>query len=143
MSFPRASDAFLPLGHVAIDLPGEEDFDALVSAAVKADNTCGLAKCTASVATLGQLCLHCGRRFCLSHHLPEVRWPSWGSGRWAGGGTVGLCLRGSVPARCAPDRKGGGSRARSLLKRTQTWAWFLTRHITTQPVGVLGREDLV
>ncbi|XP_042759888.1 DNA-binding protein SMUBP-2 isoform X3 [Panthera leo] len=59
-------------GHVAIDLPGEEDFDALVSAAVKADNTCGLAKCTASVATLGQLCLHCGRRFCLSHHLPEI-----------------------------------------------------------------------
>lgn len=82
---PRVSDAFLPLGHVAIDLPGEEDFDALVSAAVKADNTCGLAKCTASVATLGQLCLHCGRRFCLSHHLPEVRWPCWGSGRWAGG----------------------------------------------------------
>ncbi|XP_026901435.1 DNA-binding protein SMUBP-2 isoform X3 [Acinonyx jubatus] len=59
-------------GRVAIDLPGEEDFDALVSAAVKADNTCGLAKCTASVATLGQLCLHCGRRFCLSHHLPEI-----------------------------------------------------------------------
>ncbi|VFV44615.1 low quality protein: dna-binding [Lynx pardinus] len=59
-------------GHVAVDLPGEEDFDALVSAAVKADNTCGLAKCTASVATLGQLCLHCGRRFCLSHHLPEI-----------------------------------------------------------------------
>uniref|UniRef100_A0ABI8ASC9 Immunoglobulin mu DNA binding protein 2 n=1 Tax=Felis catus TaxID=9685 RepID=A0ABI8ASC9_FELCA len=59
-------------GHVAMDLPGEEDFDALVSAAVKADNTCGLAKCTASVATLGQLCLHCGRRFCLSHHLPEI-----------------------------------------------------------------------
>ncbi|XP_004481719.2 DNA-binding protein SMUBP-2 [Dasypus novemcinctus] len=50
----------------------EEDFDALVSAAVKADHTCGFAKCVASVATLGQLCLHCGRRHCLSHHLPEV-----------------------------------------------------------------------
>lgn len=41
-------------------------------AAIKADNTCGFAKCTASVVTLGQLCLHCGRRYCLSHHLPEV-----------------------------------------------------------------------
>ncbi|XP_058382174.1 DNA-binding protein SMUBP-2 [Diceros bicornis minor] len=59
-------------GHAAVDLPTEEDFDALVSAAIKADNTCGLAKCTASVVTLGQLCLHCGRRYCLSHHLPEI-----------------------------------------------------------------------
>nr|XP_025860010.1 DNA-binding protein SMUBP-2 isoform X2 [Vulpes vulpes] len=59
-------------GHAAVDLPSEEDFDALVAAAVKADNTCGLAKCTASVVTLGQLCQHCGRRFCLSHHLPEI-----------------------------------------------------------------------
>ncbi|VCX41925.1 unnamed protein product, partial [Gulo gulo] len=59
-------------GNTAIDLPGKEDFEALVAAAIKADNTCGLAKCTASVATLGQLCLHCGRRFCLSHHLPEI-----------------------------------------------------------------------
>nr|XP_055171196.1 DNA-binding protein SMUBP-2 isoform X2 [Nyctereutes procyonoides] len=58
--------------HAAVDLPSEEDFDALVAAAVKADNTCGLAKCTASVVTLGQLCQHCGRRFCLSHHLPEI-----------------------------------------------------------------------
>ncbi|XP_032735590.1 DNA-binding protein SMUBP-2 [Lontra canadensis] len=59
-------------GNTAMDLPGKEDFEALVAAAIKADNTCGLAKCTASVATLGQLCLHCGRRFCLSHHLPEI-----------------------------------------------------------------------
>ncbi|XP_038419589.1 DNA-binding protein SMUBP-2-like isoform X10 [Canis lupus familiaris] len=59
-------------GHAAVDLPSEEDFDALVAAAVKADNTCGLAKCTASVVTLGQLCQHCGHRFCLSHHLPEI-----------------------------------------------------------------------
>lgn len=57
---------------MAADLPPEEDFDALVSAVIKADNTCGLAKCTASVVTLGQLCQHCGRRYCLSHHLPEV-----------------------------------------------------------------------
>ncbi|XP_029812188.1 DNA-binding protein SMUBP-2 [Suricata suricatta] len=59
-------------GHAAVDLPSEEDFDALISAAVKADSTCSLAKCSASVVTLGQLCLHCGRRFCLSHHLPEA-----------------------------------------------------------------------
>lgn len=59
-------------GPAAIELPAEEDFDALVLAAIKADNTCGFAKCTASVVTLGQLCLHCGRRYCLSHHLPEV-----------------------------------------------------------------------
>ncbi|XP_057583572.1 DNA-binding protein SMUBP-2 isoform X2 [Hippopotamus amphibius kiboko] len=61
-----------PAGPTAIDLPAEDDFDALVSAVVKADNTCGLAKCRASVVTLGQLCLHCSRRYCLSHHLPEV-----------------------------------------------------------------------
>ncbi|XP_064369317.1 DNA-binding protein SMUBP-2 isoform X1 [Dromaius novaehollandiae] len=50
----------------------EEDIDALISAAVKADNTCGFPRCKASVATLGQLCLHCNRRYCLSHHVPEV-----------------------------------------------------------------------
>ncbi|XP_065542802.1 DNA-binding protein SMUBP-2 isoform X2 [Lathamus discolor] len=50
----------------------EEDIDALISAAVKADNTCGFPRCTASVTTLGQLCHHCHRRFCLSHRIPEV-----------------------------------------------------------------------
>uniref|UniRef100_G3TPH3 Immunoglobulin mu DNA binding protein 2 n=1 Tax=Loxodonta africana TaxID=9785 RepID=G3TPH3_LOXAF len=59
-------------GHTARALPVEEDFDALVSAAIRADNTCGFAKCSASVVTLGQLCPHCSRRYCLSHHLPEV-----------------------------------------------------------------------
>ncbi|KAM6160185.1 DNA-binding protein SMUBP-2 [Erethizon dorsatum] len=59
-------------GHLTKDLPTEEDFDALVSAAVKADNTCSFAKCSASVVTLGQLCQFCGRRYCLSHHLPEI-----------------------------------------------------------------------
>ncbi|XP_053418453.1 DNA-binding protein SMUBP-2 isoform X2 [Nycticebus coucang] len=58
-------------GHTATDLP-TEDFDALISAAMKADNTCGFAKCTASVATLGQFCQLCGRRYCFSHHLPEI-----------------------------------------------------------------------
>nr|XP_035119500.2 DNA-binding protein SMUBP-2 isoform X2 [Callithrix jacchus] len=59
-------------GHPAIELPTEEDFEALVSAAIKADNTCGFAKCTANVTTLGQFCHLCGRRYCLSHHLPEI-----------------------------------------------------------------------
>ncbi|XP_054826082.1 DNA-binding protein SMUBP-2 [Eublepharis macularius] len=50
----------------------EEDFDALISAAMKADNICGFPKCKASVMTLGQLCLHCNKRYCLSHHIPEI-----------------------------------------------------------------------
>ncbi|XP_074951406.1 DNA-binding protein SMUBP-2 isoform X2 [Phalacrocorax aristotelis] len=50
----------------------EEDIDALISAAIKADNTCSFPHCKASVTTLGQLCLHCTRRYCLSHHIPEV-----------------------------------------------------------------------
>lgn len=59
-------------GPAALDLPSTEDFDALVSAAVRADNTCGLTKCRASVVTLGQLCPHCSHRYCLSHCLPEI-----------------------------------------------------------------------
>uniref|UniRef100_A0A8D0GXF9 Immunoglobulin mu DNA binding protein 2 n=1 Tax=Sphenodon punctatus TaxID=8508 RepID=A0A8D0GXF9_SPHPU len=54
------------------DSTAEEDFDALISAAVKADNTCGFPKCKASVTTLGQLCLHCSKHYCLSHHIPEI-----------------------------------------------------------------------
>ncbi|XP_019329893.1 PREDICTED: DNA-binding protein SMUBP-2 [Aptenodytes forsteri] len=50
----------------------EEDIDALISAAIKAYNTCGFPRCKASVTTLGQLCLHCNRCYCLSHHIPEV-----------------------------------------------------------------------
>ncbi|CAH6793435.1 DNA-binding protein SMUBP-2 [Phodopus roborovskii] len=53
-------------------LPCEEDFDALVSAVIKADNTCSFAKCSASTTTLGQFCIHCSQRYCLSHHLPEI-----------------------------------------------------------------------
>lgn len=55
-----------------IESTAEEDFDALISAAIKADNTCGFHKCKASITTLGQLCLHCSKRYCLSHHIPEV-----------------------------------------------------------------------
>uniref|UniRef100_A0A669QK06 Immunoglobulin mu DNA binding protein 2 n=1 Tax=Phasianus colchicus TaxID=9054 RepID=A0A669QK06_PHACC len=54
------------------DSASEEDIDALISAAVKTDNTCGFPRCKASVTTLGQFCPHCNRRYCLSHHIPEV-----------------------------------------------------------------------
>ncbi|XP_026706235.1 DNA-binding protein SMUBP-2 [Athene cunicularia] len=54
------------------DSVAEEDIDALISAAVKADTTCSFPRCKASVTTLGQLCLHCNSRYCLSHHIPEV-----------------------------------------------------------------------
>ncbi|KAM8968612.1 DNA-binding protein SMUBP-2 [Sarcophilus harrisii] len=54
------------------DGAAEEDFDALISAAIKADSTCGFSGCKASVVTLGQLCPHCAHRFCLRHHIPEV-----------------------------------------------------------------------
>ncbi|NXL52024.1 SMBP2 protein, partial [Podilymbus podiceps] len=61
-----------PAVNSGADSVAEEDIDALISAAVKADNTCGFPPCKASVTTLGQLCLHCNRRYCLSHHIPEV-----------------------------------------------------------------------
>uniref|UniRef100_A0A7M4ESU9 Immunoglobulin mu DNA binding protein 2 n=1 Tax=Crocodylus porosus TaxID=8502 RepID=A0A7M4ESU9_CROPO len=50
----------------------EEDINTLISTVVKADNTCGFPQCKASITTLGQLCLHCNKRYCLSHHIPEV-----------------------------------------------------------------------
>ncbi|NXI69618.1 SMBP2 protein, partial [Anseranas semipalmata] len=55
-----------------VDNATEEDIDTLISAAIKADNTCGFPHCKASITTLGQLCPHCNRRYCLSHHIPEV-----------------------------------------------------------------------
>ncbi|XP_054426742.1 DNA-binding protein SMUBP-2 [Pteronotus mesoamericanus] len=70
--FPEKKKKKDAKGPAAPRLPATDDFDALLSAAVKADSTCGLAKCTASVVTLGQLCPHCSRRYCLSHCLPEV-----------------------------------------------------------------------
>ncbi|XP_061577733.1 DNA-binding protein SMUBP-2 [Cololabis saira] len=50
----------------------DDDFDALISAVVKADSVCSFTKCKASMLTLGQLCLFCNRQFCFSHHIPEV-----------------------------------------------------------------------
>ncbi|XP_075693819.1 DNA-binding protein SMUBP-2 [Rhinoderma darwinii] len=49
-----------------------DNFDALIASAVKADRTCGFAKCKSSVVTVGDFCIHCNKRYCLSHHIPEV-----------------------------------------------------------------------
>uniref|UniRef100_A0A8C3Y7D8 DNA-binding protein SMUBP-2 n=1 Tax=Catharus ustulatus TaxID=91951 RepID=A0A8C3Y7D8_CATUS len=59
-------------GKPAIESVAGEDFEALISAAIEADRTCGFPRCKASVTTLGQLCHHCQRLFCFSHHIPEV-----------------------------------------------------------------------
>ncbi|XP_066043262.1 DNA-binding protein SMUBP-2 [Chamaea fasciata] len=68
----RKKDKSEAKGKPAIGSAAEEDFDALISAAIEADRTCGFPCCKASVTTLGQLCHHCQRLFCLSHHIPEV-----------------------------------------------------------------------
>ncbi|NWR80165.1 SMBP2 protein, partial [Centropus unirufus] len=68
----RKKDKSEAKGRAGAGSVAEEDIDALISAAVKADTTCSFPRCKASVTTLGQLCLHCGRRHCLSHHIPEV-----------------------------------------------------------------------
>ncbi|KAI7802486.1 DNA-binding protein SMUBP-2 [Triplophysa rosa] len=57
---------------IAAAATGDDDFDALIEAVVKADSVCGFVKCKASVLTLGQLCIYCNRQYCLSHHIPEV-----------------------------------------------------------------------
>ncbi|XP_014734196.1 PREDICTED: DNA-binding protein SMUBP-2 [Sturnus vulgaris] len=68
----RKKDKSEAKGKTAIGSVAGEDFDALISAAIEADRTCGFPRCKASVTTLGQLCHHCQRLFCLSHHIPEV-----------------------------------------------------------------------
>ncbi|XP_069752967.1 DNA-binding protein SMUBP-2 isoform X2 [Narcine bancroftii] len=50
----------------------EEDIDALIAASIKADSVCGFLKCNGSILTLGQHCIHCNKRYCFSHHIPEV-----------------------------------------------------------------------
>ncbi|XP_046889814.1 DNA-binding protein SMUBP-2 [Hypomesus transpacificus] len=50
----------------------EDNFDALISAVVKAESVCSFVKCKALVLLLGQLCQFCNRQYCLSHHIPEV-----------------------------------------------------------------------
>ncbi|XP_030804855.1 DNA-binding protein SMUBP-2-like [Camarhynchus parvulus] len=68
----RKKDKSEAKGKPVIGSAAGEDFDALISAAMEADRTCAFPRCKASVTTLGQLCHHCQRLFCLSHHIPEV-----------------------------------------------------------------------
>ncbi|NXB60801.1 SMBP2 protein, partial [Struthidea cinerea] len=68
----RKKDKSKAKGKPAIGSAAGEDFDALISAAIEADRTCAFPRCKASVTTLGQLCHHCQRLFCLSHHIPEA-----------------------------------------------------------------------
>lgn len=50
----------------------EDDFDTLIAMAKKSDNVCNFVKCKAKISALGQLCQFCNKRYCFSHHLPEV-----------------------------------------------------------------------
>ncbi|NWR49136.1 SMBP2 protein, partial [Regulus satrapa] len=68
----RIKDKRKAKGKPAIGSTAGQDFDALISTAMKADRTCVFPCCKASVTTLGQLCHHCQQLFCLSHHIPEV-----------------------------------------------------------------------
>ncbi|NXJ28396.1 SMBP2 protein, partial [Dicrurus megarhynchus] len=68
----RKKDKSEAKGKPAAGSTAGEDFDALISAAIEADRTCGFPRCKASVTTLGQLCHYCQRLFCLSHHIPEA-----------------------------------------------------------------------
>ncbi|NXG18630.1 SMBP2 protein, partial [Grallaria varia] len=68
----RKKDKSEAKGKPAVGSGAGEDFDALISAAMEADRTCAFPRCKATVTTLGQLCHHCRRSYCLSHHVPEV-----------------------------------------------------------------------
>ncbi|XP_071955518.1 DNA-binding protein SMUBP-2-like [Antedon mediterranea] len=55
-----------------IEKTDEDDFDALIAAAIKGDNTCNFVKCKEKITIIGQMCMFCNRRYCLLHHMPEV-----------------------------------------------------------------------
>ncbi|XP_006820047.1 DNA-binding protein SMUBP-2-like, partial [Saccoglossus kowalevskii] len=50
----------------------DEDFDSMIARVVKADNTCTFVSCKTPIRTLGQTCVFCMNKFCLSHSLPEI-----------------------------------------------------------------------
>ena len=56
----------------ALDMIDNDDFDGLIAAAVQENTGCAFVKCKALTATLGQNCKFCCKRFCLSHHMPEI-----------------------------------------------------------------------
>ena len=55
-----------------LDEAATDDFDELVKLADKMNNVCNLKECKTKISVLGQDCGHCCRRFCLSHHMPEI-----------------------------------------------------------------------
>ncbi|OWF38482.1 DNA-binding protein SMUBP-2-like [Mizuhopecten yessoensis] len=61
-----------PSATAKIEKVDADDFDGLIAAAQKLDEVCGFKKCKVKVKTLGQNCEFCMRRFCLSHHIPEI-----------------------------------------------------------------------
>jgi len=56
----------------ALDAVDKDDVDALVATAARTDRRCAVAGCKASTTVLGQTCPHCGRVFCLAHHVAEA-----------------------------------------------------------------------
>lgn len=48
------------------------DFDSLVAAAIKSNNSCAFIHCSESTKLVGQTCPFCKRIFCLHHSLSEV-----------------------------------------------------------------------
>ncbi|KAJ8048856.1 DNA-binding protein SMUBP-2 [Holothuria leucospilota] len=50
----------------------ETDPDELIKLAKKQDGLCNFKKCKEKVMLLGQLCRFCTKRYCLSHHTPEI-----------------------------------------------------------------------
>jgi len=63
---------FLSSAAVVSESNDDENFDALLAAAVRSDRTCSAPKCKNSTTTLGQTCAFCHLTFWLSHHLAEV-----------------------------------------------------------------------
>ncbi|XP_070198061.1 DNA-binding protein SMUBP-2-like isoform X2 [Littorina saxatilis] len=55
------------LGKVA-----DDDFDALIATVKAMDSKCSYKKCKTLTNTLGRNCVHCMRRFCLQHLMPEI-----------------------------------------------------------------------
>ena len=52
--------------------PETEDVDQLLSQFRQLDSICRYATCKTAISLYGQTCQLCLRRFCLSHHLPEI-----------------------------------------------------------------------
>ena len=53
------------------DKASTEDFDALMAEATLLNTVCNFVKCKNYTTTLGQNCMFCAKRFCVSHHIPE------------------------------------------------------------------------